>query len=126
MGKRGSETRRRDQSVLVRLGDAEYNRLSALAQAAGVTRAEYLRRLLGGSHRVVDDAIGNQQFTEADRVLLSSLTRSMGHLAGLMKLAVLKTPGVGPGVTIRSWLEPHRHELQDLQAQIRSLLGRAK
>ena len=81
MGKRGSETRRRDHSVLVRLGNAEYNRLCALAQAAGVTRAEYLRRLLGGSHRVVDGAIGNQRFTEADRVLLSSLTRSMGHLA---------------------------------------------
>ena len=126
MGKRGSETRRKEQSVLVRLGDAEYNRLSALAQAAGVTRAEYLRRLLGGSHRVVDDAFGNRQFTEADRLLLSSLTRSTGPLAGLMKLAVLKTPGVGPGVTIRSWLETHRHELQDLQAQIRSLLGRAK
>lgn len=126
MGKRGSETRRKEQSVLVRLGDAEYHRLSALARAAGVTRAEYLRRLFGGSHLLVDDAIGNRQFTEADRVLLSSLTRSMGHLAGLMKLAVLKTPGVGPGVTIRSWLQAHREELQDLQAQIRSLLGRAK
>ncbi len=116
MGKRGSETRRKEQSVLVRLGDAEYNRLSALARAARVTRAEYLRRLFGGSHRVVDDDAGSRQLTEADRVLLSSLTRSIGHLAGLMKLVVLKTPGVGHGVTIRSWLEAHRQELQDLQA----------
>jgi hypothetical protein len=125
MGKRGSETRRKEQSVLVRLDDSDYVRLSNLARRSGITRAEYLRRLIEGDHDR-EEGGGSSLLTETDRTLLAALTRSMGHLAGLMKLAMVKTPSVGSGLTIRSVLDAHRQELQELQGQIRALLGRTR
>lgn len=126
MGKRGSETRRKVQSVLVRLDDSEHVNLSAAARLAGVTRAAYLRRLLQENTGVRSDETGNGGLLDADRMQLSALTRSMGHLAGLMKLAVMKTPAIGAELTIRTFLDQYRKELQELQGQIRGLLGRIR
>lgn len=123
MARRGSENRRKTHAVLVRLTEAEHARLTGLAAREGATRAEYLRR------RMVDPASHHSApgvLSETDRVLLAGLTRSMGHLAGLMKFAAVKTPGVGSSVSARSVLDAHHRELQDLQGQVRALLERVR
>ena len=123
MAGRGSETRNRTHSVLVRLTMAEHDRLTVLADREGATRAEYMRR------RMVEPATNSSNsavFSETDRVLLAGLTRSMGHLAGLMKLATLKAPAIGPSVSVRAVLTTHHRDLQDLQRQVRDLLDRVK
>jgi hypothetical protein len=121
MAGRGSETRQKSHSVLVRLTMAEHDRLTGLADREGATRAEYLRR------RMFDPASHSydpRALSESDRVLLAGLTRSMGHLAGLMKLTTLKTPAIGPSANVRAILAAHHRDLQDLQAQVRALLER--
>lgn len=123
MARRGSENRQKDRSVLVRLTEAEYDRLSERAEREGATRAEYLRR------RMADPAPADgtaPSLSEADRAMLAAATRTMGHLAGLMKLAVMKTPGFGTSRSVRSLLEEHHCELQGLQGQIRAILERVR
>lgn len=123
MAGRGSENRQKTHSVLVRLTQAEHDRVSVLADREGATRAEYLRRRIFDPASRPDDTGG---LSETDRILLAGLTRSMGHLAGLMKLATLKTPTIGPSATARSVLATHHLEMQDLQGQVRALLDRVK
>lgn len=123
MARRGSENRQKTASVLVRLTEAEYRRLTLEAEREGTTRAELLRRRAAtptdDSARVVP-GLG-----EADRILLANATRSMGHLAGLMKLAVLKSgPAFGRTSRLQSILDAHHDELQALQRQIHHLLER--
>lgn len=123
MAGRGSEIRQKTHSVLVRLTMAEHDRLTASADREGATRAEYLRR------RMFDPASNSGDpgaLSEQDRILLAGLTRSMGHLAGLLKLASLKTPAIGPSVTVRAVLSTHHRDLQELQGQVRVLLERLK
>lgn len=123
MAGRGSENRQKTHSVLVRLTMAEHDRLTALADREGATRAEFLRR------RMDDPASRSSNsgaLSESDRVLLAGLTRSMGHLAGLMKLTTLKTPAIGPSASVRAVLATHHRDLQVLQGQVRDLLDRVK
>lgn len=123
MAKRGSEIRQKTHSVLVRVTMAEHDRLTGLADRDGATRAEYLRR------RMFDPASHSGDpgvLSEPDRILLAGLTRSMGHLAGLMKLTTLKTPAIGPSASVRSVLATHHRDLQELQGQVRALLERVK
>ncbi len=123
MARRGSENRQKTHSVLVRLTMAEHDRLTVLADRECATRAEYLRR------RMLDPAsLPNEPgaLSESDRVLLAGLTRSMGHLAGLMKLTTLKTPAIGSSLSVRAVLATHHHDLQVLQGQVRDLLDRVK
>ncbi|QYO76541.1 hypothetical protein [Devosia salina] len=121
MAGRGSETRRKSHSVLVRLTMAEHDRLTGLADREGATRAEYLRRRMRDPASPPNESGG---LSESDRVLLAGLTRSMGHVAGLMKLTMLKTPAIGPSASVRAILAAHHRDLQDLQAQVRTLLER--
>lgn len=123
MARRGSENRQKTHSVLVRLTMAEHDRLSALADREGANRAEYLRRRMFDPASHSGDPGG---LSEPDRILLAGLTRSMGHLAGLLKLASLKIPAIGPSVTVRSVLSTHNRDLQELQVQVRALLERVK
>ncbi|MEH2482273.1 hypothetical protein V1282_005630 [Nitrobacteraceae bacterium AZCC 2146] len=126
MTRRGSETRRKAHSVLVRLTEAEYLNLTKGAEREAATRAEYLRRRLNepsATEPVLSTADGSCVFSEIDRIQLASLTRSMGHLAGLMKLAVLKGSAIGQSQTVQSVLEDGC--LLELQGQIRALLERA-
>lgn len=123
MAGRGSENRQKTHSVLVRLTIAEHERLTALAYREGATRAEYLRRRLGDPASPPNES---GALCESDRVLLAGLARSMGHLAGLMKLTTLRTPAIGPSVSVRAVLATHHRDLQVLQGQVRDLLDRVK
>ncbi|HEY0919527.1 hypothetical protein [Devosia sp.] len=125
MARRGSESRQKTKPVLVRLTEADHRRLTMLAEREGTNRAEYLRR------RIAEPAGTSASrpytlpaFSEADRILLASATRSMGHLAGLLKVALLKTPAFGRTARLQSILDAHPDELQALQRQIRDLLER--
>lgn len=127
MARRGSENRQKTRSVLVRMTEAEHARLTLLAERQGANRAEYLRRRI----EVQADALGtpagsSYSLSDADRILLSGATRSMGHLAGLMKMAVLKSPALGRSAQLKSILDTHHRDLQALQGQIRALLERLK
>lgn len=129
MARRGSENRRKVRSVLVRLSEPEYLNLTERAMQEGATRADYLRRCMRDAAPGVSrspDIRGAGILSENDRILLASVTRSMGHLAGLMKLAVLKTPVPGSAASVRSILEEHHRKLQELQGWIRRLLERAQ
>lgn len=124
MAGRGSENRQKARSVLVRLTEVEYDRLTERAEREGATRAQYLRRRMADpvpAHAPADGTAPS--LSEADRAMLAAATRTMGHLAGLMKLAVMKTPKFG---TSRSVLEEHHRALHDLQGQIREVLERMK
>lgn len=123
MAGRGSENRQKTHSVLVRLTMSEHDRLTVLADREGATRAEYLRRRMV---EPVSPTCHSGALPEQDRILLAGLTRSMGHLAGLVKLTTLKTPAVGPSASARSVLATHHRDLQDLQAQVRAVLERVK
>ena len=129
MTRRGSENRLKDHAVLVRMTEDDYLNLTARATQEKTTCAAYLRRCM----RDADPAISRARASDAtkilsehDRVLLANATRSMGHLAGLMKLASLKTPVPGSSGSFRSILDEHHRSLQDLQEEIRRLLERAK
>ena len=127
MARRGSENRQKVRSVLVRMTETEYQQLTAQAEREGTSRADYLRRHMRdalsepGRTDSGDDA---RVLSEADRILLAGATRSMGHLAGLMKLAVLKTPISGSSASVRSILDEHHGSLQELQSRIRALMER--
>lgn len=127
MAGRGSENRQKARSVLVRLTADEYDRLTERAEREGASRAEYLRRRMADPAASAGPEDGTARLlTEADRAMLAAATRSMGHLAGLMKLAVLKTPGLGASRSVHSILNEHHRDLQDLQGQIREVLERMK
>jgi len=127
MARRGSENRQKVRSVLVRMTETEHRQLTERAEHEGASRADYMRRRMidplpehggGGSG---DSA---KVLSEADRIVLAGATRSMGHLAGLMKLALLKTPVPGSSTSVRSILDEHHRSLQELQGRIRALLER--
>lgn len=125
MARRGSENRQKTRSVLVRMTEAEYSGLTLLAEREGANRAEYLRRCIktqAGAPRSPADT--SHAFSDTDRILLSGATRSLGHLAGLMKMAVLKSPALGRSAKLQSILDTHHRDLQALQGQIRALLER--
>lgn len=125
MAGRGSENRQKTRSVLVRMNEGEYGRLTRLSQREGTSRAACLRRRMSDSSTEHGPAGKDYRtLSESDRILLAGATRSMGHLAGLMKLAVLKLPGPGSSASVRSLLEEHSRSLQDLQGRIRALLER--
>ncbi len=129
MARRGSEKRLRVRSVLVRVTEAEYRHLTERAAQEGTTRADYLRRCMRDAHPAVGRARGSdgtEILSEHERVLLANATRSMGHLAGLMKLASLKAPFPLASGSIRSILDEHHRSLQELQGEIRRLLVRAQ
>lgn len=125
MARRGSENRQKTASVLVRLTEAEYRRLTIEAEREGASRAELLRRRAAMPADDFDSAKVASDLGETDRVLLANATRSIGHLAGIMKLAVLKSgPAFGRTSPLQSILDAHHDELQALQRQIRHLLER--
>lgn len=127
MTKRGSETRKKTRSVLVRLTEAEYSRLTVLAAQDNTSRADLLRRSFNSAQQLIrhdTSVLGLQGFPERDRFLLSDASRRIGHLAGLLKLAILKSPTLGPSRGFRSFLDEHRAELLELQRQVRALLER--
>lgn len=125
MARRGSENRQKTASVLVRLTAAEYRRLTLEAEREGTSRAELLRRRVAMPTDRTDAAEPLPGLGETDRILLANATRSMGHLAGLMKLAVLKSgPAFGRTSRLQSILDTHHDDLQALQRQIRHLLER--
>jgi hypothetical protein len=109
--------------------EAEYQQLTARAELEGATRADYLRRCMRdaapaiGRTPIID---GAGILSEHERILLAGATRTMGQLAGLMKLAALKIPVPGSSGSIRSILEAHHRSLQDLQGEIRRVLERAQ
>ena len=121
---RGSENRQKTASVLVRLTAVEYRRLTLEAEREGTSRAELLRRRAAMPADDIDTAKAAPGLGETDRILLANATRSMGHLAGLMKLAVLKTGPFGRPSRLQSILDAHHDELQAMQRQIRHLLER--
>jgi len=123
MARRGSEKRQKTASVLVRMTAADYRRLTLAAAREGTSRAELLRRRAALPANRIDTSELTASFSETDRVLLANATRSMGHLAGLMKLAVLKSgPAFGRTSPLQSLLDAHHDELQALERQIRHLL----
>lgn len=123
MARRGSENRQKTASVLVRLTATEYRRLTLEAEREGTSRAELLRRRAAMPADRTDTAELLPGLGETDRILLANATRSMGHLAGLMKLAVLKSgPAVGRTSRLQSILDAHHHDLQALQRRIHHLL----
>jgi hypothetical protein len=125
MARRGSENRQKTASVLVRLTETEYRRLTLEAEREGTTRAELLRRRAAMPADRMDTAEPLPGLGETDRILLAGATRSMGHLAGLMKLALLKTGSTfGRTSRLQSILDAHHDDLQALQRQIRHLLER--
>lgn len=127
MTKRGSDTRKKTRSVLVRLTEAEYSRLSLQAARENASRADLLRRGFVSSQQSIRLAASSpvpRGFPEHDRLLLSDAARRIGHLAGLLKLAILKSPAPASSRGVRSFLDEYRAELQQLQSQIRALLER--
>lgn len=103
--------------------EAEYASLSLLAEREGANRAEYMRRRIGtegGAPRSPDDT--SYALSDTDRILLSGATRSMGHLAGMMKMAVLKSPALGRSAQLQSIFDTHHRDLLALQGQIRAIL----
>lgn len=124
MGRRGTETRQKTRAVLVRLTPADHERLAALAQASAVTEAEYLRRRIGEPVAYAPREDASAPFSETDRVLLSAVSRAMGHLAGILKRAVFELPPFARSAGIRSAFEDHSAELKELQLQLRAFLDR--
>lgn len=124
MKKQGSNSRRKTQSVLVRVSEAEYSRLSALASAEGTTRAEYLRRRIGQHVEASGGHSEHGGLIETERMLLSNCHRSMGHLAGMMKYTTCKLPPLGMAGRVQAMLDEHHGELQQLQSGLRKLLER--
>lgn len=121
----GSETRKKTRSVLVRLTEAEYSRLTLQAAHENASRADLLRRSFNASQPSTQRKASSpvpHGFPEQDRLLLSDAARRIGHLAGLLKLAVLKSPKPDSFKGVRSFLGEHGSELQDLQRQIKTLL----
>lgn len=123
----GSETRKKTRSVLVRLTEAEYSRLTLQAASENASRADLLRRSFNASRPSIQRKASSpvpHGLPDQDRLLLSDAARRIGHLAGLLKLAVLKSPKPDSSRGVRSFLSEHRTELQDLQRQIKALLER--
>jgi hypothetical protein len=103
----------------------EYSGLTLLAEREGANRAEYLRRRIetqADAPRSPADT--SHAFSDTDRILLSGATRSLGHLAGLMKMAVRKSPALGRSAQFHSILDTHHRDLQALRGRIRALLER--
>lgn len=121
----GSETRRKTHPVLVRVTEAEYDRLTSDADAAGISRAALLRtRLKTPSKVATTSKSGSAHLSDTDRHLLSALTRSMGHMAGLMKIAAIDSPRHKRESALREAFTTHHRDLQALQREIRALLER--
>ncbi len=124
MSGRGSENRQKTQSVLVRLTEAEYRLLTHLAELEQASRAEFLRRRIERPASPTPEA--PQYLADTDRIVLANATRSMGHLAGLMKKAVLEGGKLGLVSRTQDLLDAHHRDLQALQAKIRLILDRLK
>lgn len=127
MARSGSENRQKTRSVLVRLTEAQHSLLTVQAAREGASCAEFLRRRMSEPTSSSDIANGGGDrggLTETDRILLARATRTMGHMAGLMKLAVVKLQNMRSTEPVRTVLDDHRQELQYLQGQVRSLLER--
>ena len=118
MGKRGSEHRQKTKSVLVRVSEADHDRLSKIIEREGGTMAEYLRRRIGEPAAHDDNSVA-KILSESDRLILAQCTRSMGHLAGIMKLAVIILPPYQRPSEIETTLAAHSNELKQLQASLR-------
>lgn len=127
MARRGSETRKRPKSILVRVSDADYRAVSERASQVGITRADYLRRRIRDAFdptATVEAGGEVVRLSEADRILLAGASRTMGHLAGLMKRAVFEMPASARGADTRGILEGHHADLQSLQAALRDVLDK--
>jgi hemerythrin len=118
MGKRGSEHRQKTKSVLVRVSETDHDRLSKIIERDGGTMAEYLRRRIGEPVAHDDNSVANM-LSESDRLILAQCTRSMGHLAGIMKLAVTTLPPFMRPSEVEANLTTHSDELKQIQAQLR-------
>lgn len=123
MARRGSEKRLKSVPVMVRVTESQHARLKQLAALEVATPAEYLRRRIGETAEAVGPA-DSSALSEGDRILLAGATRSMGHLAGLLKHAAFEYPAVGRSAEFRSILDTHHRDLQALQSRIRALIER--
>lgn len=124
MARRGSEKRLKSVPVMVRVTESQHARLKQLAALEVATPAEYLRRRIGEPAGVVESGTAPSAISEGDRILLASATRTIGHLAGLLKHTAFKTPAIGRSAEFRSILDNHHRDLQSLQSRIRALLER--
>jgi hypothetical protein len=124
MARRGSEKRLKTVPVMVRVTESQYARLKLLAALEVASPAEYLRRRIGEPAGAVASGAASSTISEGDRILLASATRTMGHLAGLLKHAAFKYPAVGRSAEFRSILDTHHRDLQALQSRIRALIER--
>jgi hypothetical protein len=118
MGRRGSEHRQKTKSVLVRMSKADHDRLLKIIELDGGTMADYLRRRIAETAAHDDNSVANI-LSESDRLILAQCTRSMGHLAGIMKLAVTILPPYQRPSEIETTLAAHSNELKQLQASLR-------
>jgi len=78
MTKRGSETRKKSRSVLVRLTEVEYSHLTFQASRENASRADLLRRSFNTSHPPIQHYASSpvtQGFPDQGRYLLSDAAR---------------------------------------------------
>jgi hypothetical protein len=124
MARRGSEKRLKSVPIMVRVTESQHARLIELAALEVATPAEYLRRRIGDPAGAAGPEVTSSTLSEAERTLLAGATRSMGHLAGLLKHAAFRYPALGRSAEFRSILDTHHRDLQALQSRIRALLER--
>jgi hypothetical protein len=121
MGRRGSEQRQKTRSVLVRVSEADYERLSHIVSRDGGTMADYLRRRI--EEPLLNQGIDKRDILSAsDRQILAQCSRSMGHLAGLLKLAVNALPSTTRAEQVMQFVAAQRGELQNRQEQLRAFI----
>ena len=120
MGKRGSEHRQKTRSVLVRLSEREFTRLTGLVENEGTSRAEYFRHRFRMEVSTADG--GEPMLSDHDRAILAGCHRSMGHLAGIMKRAVFELPPHARPGAIETILDDHHRELQAIQKRLLAFL----
>ena len=126
MSGRGSNKRKLDHEILVRMDAKTFGRVTGLAADAGIKNAEYLRRRI---EMPDDDETGSSSrrgLSADDREVLGICLRNMGYVAGIMKRAVFELPPAERYDEIVRILNEHHDELQQLQGELRELLERHK
>ena len=126
MSGRGSNKRKLDHEVLVRMDAETYARVTSLAADAGIKNAEYLRRRVEMPDDEKPGSGRRRGLSEADRKVLGVCLRNMGYVAGIMKRAVFELPPAERYDEIVRILNQHHDELQQIQGELREFLEHHK
>lgn len=124
MSRSGSEKRKLDGGLVGVRFDAEQTRLlNDLAAAAGITRAEFLRRLFvqstTGAPGAEQKRIGRRRRLAAaeDRQLLTTFSRYAGRLTGAL-IQSAKAARLAGMVSYHAELEMMLREVRDLKRRV--------